>query len=33
MGDSLCVMFDFQNGLISLIFSVFWSGVSQNNSN
>ena len=26
MGYSLCVMADFQNGLISLIFSVFWSG-------
>ena len=24
-GDSLCIMGDFQNGLISRIFSVFWS--------
>ena len=27
MGYSLCVMADFQNGLISRIFSVFLSGV------
>ena len=26
MGDSLCVMADFQNGLISLKFSIFWNG-------
>ena len=26
MGYSLWVMADFQNGLISRIFSVFWSG-------
>ena len=26
MGYSLCRMADFQNGLISRIFSVFWSG-------
>ena len=26
MGYSLCVMADFQNGLISGVFSVFWSG-------
>ena len=26
MGYSLCMMADFQNGLISPIFSVFWSG-------
>ena len=25
MGYSLCMMADFQNGLISRIFSVFWS--------
>ena len=25
MGYSLCMMDDFYNGLISLIFSVFWS--------
>ena len=25
-GDSVCIMGDFQNGLISWIFSVFWSG-------
>ena len=25
-GYSLCVMVDFKNGLISRIFSVFWSG-------
>ena len=27
MGYSLCMMADFQNGLISRIFGVFWSGV------
>ena len=26
MGYSLCIMADFQNGLISRIVSVFWSG-------
>ena len=26
MGYSLAMMADFQNGLISRIFSVFWSG-------
>ena len=26
MGYSLCIMADFQNGLISRIFRVFWSG-------
>ena len=26
MGYSFCLMADFQNGLISRIFSVFWSG-------
>ena len=26
MGYSLCMMADFQNGLNSRIFSVFWSG-------
>ena len=26
MGYSLCMMADFQNGLISRTFSVFWSG-------
>ena len=26
MGYSLCMMADFQNGLISRIFSVFWGG-------
>ena len=26
MGYSLCIMADFQNGLISRMFSVFWSG-------
>ena len=26
MGYSLCMMADFQNGLISRIFSVFWNG-------
>ena len=25
-GHSLCMMADFQNGLISQIFGVFWSG-------
>ena len=25
MGYSLCMMGDFQNGLVSRIFSVFWS--------
>ena len=29
MGYSLCMMADFQNGLISKIFSVFWSGFLQ----
>ena len=29
MGYSLCIMTDFQNGLISRIFSVFWSGFLQ----
>ena len=29
MGFSLCMMADFQKGLISRIFSVFWSGFSQ----
>ena len=27
MGYSLCMMGDFQNGLISRIFIVFWSGL------
>ena len=27
MGYSLCMMGDFQNCLISRIFSVFWSGL------
>ena len=27
MGYSLCMMADFQNGLISQIFRVFWNGV------
>ena len=27
MGYGLCIMADFQNGLISRIFGVFWSGV------
>ena len=32
MGYSLCMMADFQKGLISRIFSVFWSGFfAQNN--
>ena len=26
-GYSLCMMADFQNGLISRMFSVFWSGI------
>ena len=26
MGYSLCIIADLQNGLISLIFSIFWSG-------
>ena len=26
MGYSLCIIADFQNGLISRIFGVFWSG-------
>ena len=26
MGYSLCMMADFQNGLISRIFTVFWNG-------
>ena len=26
MGDSLCMMADFQNALISRIFGVLWSG-------
>ena len=26
MGYSLCIMADFENALISLIFGVFWSG-------
>ena len=26
MGYSLCVMADFQNGLISLKLSIFWNG-------
>ena len=29
MGYSLCVMADFQNGLISLKFSIFWNGFLQ----
>ena len=29
MGYSLCMMVDFQNGLISRIFSVFYSGFLQ----
>ena len=29
MGYSLCMMADFQNGLTSLIFGVFWSGFLQ----
>ena len=27
MGYSLCMMADFENGVISGIFGVFWSGV------
>ena len=30
MGYSLCMMGDFQNGVISGIFSVFWSGFLYN---
>ena len=26
MGYSLCMMTDFQNALVSRLFSVFWSG-------
>ena len=26
LGYSLCMMADFQNGLISRIFSIFWNG-------
>ena len=26
MGYSLCMMADFENGLISIMFGVFWSG-------
>ena len=29
MGFSLCMMADYQNGLISRIFGVFWSGFLQ----
>ena len=29
MGYSVCIMADFQNGLISRIFGVFWSGFLQ----
>ena len=29
MGCSLCMMGDFENGVISRIFSVFWSGFLQ----
>ena len=29
MGYSLCMMADFQNGLISRIFGAFWSGFLQ----
>ena len=29
IGYSLCMMADFQNGVISRIFRVFWSGVLQ----
>ena len=32
MGYSLCMMRDFQNGLISRIFSVFSSGFLHNTS-
>ena len=32
MGYSLCMMADFQNGLISRIFGVFWSGSLQRTS-
>ena len=34
MGYSLCMMADFENGLISRIFGVFWSGLfAPNNCN
>ena len=29
MGYRLCMMADFQNGVISRIFGVFWSGFLQ----
>ena len=29
MGYSLCLIADFENGLISRIFGVFWSGFLQ----
>ena len=29
MGYSLCIMTDFENALISRVFSVFWSGFLQ----
>ena len=29
MGYSLCMMADFQNGLISRVFGAFWSGFLQ----
>ena len=29
MGYSLCIIADFENGLISGIFGVFWSGFSH----
>ena len=32
MGYSLCMTADFQNGLISRIFSVFWSGFLRRTS-
>ena len=32
MGYSLCVMANFQNGLISRIFSDFWSGFLRRTS-
>ena len=31
MGYSLCMMADFQNGVISGIFAVFWSGFLAQN--
>ena len=31
MGYSLCMMADFENGLISRIFSVFWTGFFAEN--